>query len=503
MADRPYQSRTLEAIRNKVIEGHRRILCVLPTGGGKGYMAARVMEMAAGKGNPNAFFAAQRELVIQLNRQLGRLSVPSQVIMRGVENEFTSQEEWDMSGLCSVIGKDTLWSRAYRQKKLTLPPAKIVQIDEAHGSISKTYMTIMEDYSDSVVIGWTATPCRGDGRDLGGYYDTMIQAASYKELQGLGYLVPIRVFAPERPDLKNLSRTGGDYAKAALEKRMNKDGMVGSIVSEWQKNSGGRQTVLFAAGVKHSIHCRDEFRRIGVTAEHIDGRMSQEERDDIMSEALAGKVKVVCNYGVLHTGVDVPAWKYMICARPTKSFGLWRQMGGRIQRPFPGFSDAIIQDHSDNCLAFGYPDEDVDWTLDSDAKIQDTHRKKKRAEGKEPLQCPSCKKVMTSKSCVCGFVFPEKKGKVVEMKKGQLAELERKKANKKAKPTDKEAYWKSCLGWAIGTNKKVGAAAHRYKDRFGVWPNSSIPDVPRGKEEWHMTGKEFYDNVVRPKKEAS
>lgn len=502
MADRPYQERTLNAIRDKIIEGHRRILCVLPTGGGKGYIAARVMEMAAGKGNTNAFFAAQRELVIQLNRQLERLSVPSQVIMRGVENEYTSTEEWELSGLCSVIGKDTLWSRAYKRKTMTLPSAKIVQIDEAHGSISKTYMAIMEDYSDSITIGWTATPCRGDGRDLGGYYDTMIQAASYKELQDLGFLVPVSVFAPDRPDLKKLSKTGGDYAKKALENRMNKDGMVGSIVREWRKNSAGRQTVLFAAGVDHSIHCRNEFRKIGVTAEHIDGKMSQEERDDIMSRALAGKVSVVCNYGVLHTGVDVPAWKYMICARPTKSFGLWRQMAGRIQRPFPGYSEAVIQDHSDNTLCFGYPDEDVDWTLDSDARIQDTHRKKQKNDGKEPLQCPSCKKVMTGKVCVCGFAFPEKKGKVVEMAAGELAKLERRKANRLAKPTDKEAYWKSCLGWAIGKDKKVGAAAHRYKDKFGCWPNNQIPNVPRGKKEWSMTGKEFYDDVVKKRAES-
>jgi superfamily II DNA or RNA helicase len=36
--DRPYQSRTFDAIRNAIRGGKRRILVVLPTGAGKGYM---------------------------------------------------------------------------------------------------------------------------------------------------------------------------------------------------------------------------------------------------------------------------------------------------------------------------------------------------------------------------------------------------------------------------------------------------------------------------------
>ncbi len=102
--------------------------------------------------------------------------------------------------------------------------------------------------------------------------------------------------------------------------------------------------------------------------------MDQKERDDIMERVKDGRVLVLTNYGVCTTGFDCPRWTYLVCARPTKSFSLWRQMGGRISRPFENHDHAVIQDHSDNATRFGYPDEDVAWELNTDCKAQDLPR---------------------------------------------------------------------------------------------------------------------------------
>lgn len=496
MTDREYQSRFMEQLRAAIEEGNRRIIAVSPTGSGKGFIAARIMQMAAEKKVKSVFFADQRELVLQLDAHLDRMKVPSTVVMRGVNNYYESKKELHASGLCNVVAKDTLWSRAYRNGKMMLPQGQLVQVDEAHKSMSYTYQSILKDYSDSVVIGWTATPCRTDGRNLGAFYDKMLQVATYKELQDEGFLVPCKVIAPDRPDLKRMRRSAGDYNRKDLQERMNKDSMIGSIVDEWSKRSEGRQTIVFASGVQHSIAIRDQFRSIGVTSEHVDGKMDQSKRDDIMSDARDGKIGVLCNYGVFHTGVDVPSLKYMICARPTKSFSLWRQMGGRIQRPFEGHTECVIQDHSDNALVYGYPDEDVEWDLDTEEKICELHKKKKTAEGKPPKHCPDCKSVITAKVCPCGYRFPERKGKGLETGKGDLVTLERKRANRGSTQSEKQSYWDQMLGWAIGNNRKVGAASHRYKDKFGCWPNSSLANTPRGRAQSNMTARDFYNRVV-------
>lgn len=630
--ERAYQSRMITQIRQSILQGHRKILVVLPTGGGKSVVAARIMQMTANKGNTSAFFAAQRELVYQIGGQLGKLGLASRTIMSGEDDYIPLGEE---DPLCSLIARDTLWARAFRKEAIAPPEATVVQVDECvpadtmlitpegqksivevkpgddvlswngrhevyarvtafmekgersllristgyrtvrctpnhlvftrqgwltagtvttsddvfvselgfspvlsveqerreqvyditvegthnffgdgilvhncHQSLCPTYQKIMSHYSDSIVIGWTATPCRSDNKPLGQYFDKLIVGASYKELQDLGFLVPVRVIAPDRPDLKGCKVSKGDYAKGDLQKRMNRDEMVGNIVKEWLKNADGRQTVAFAAGIDHSVHIRDLFRKEGVTAEHIDGKMPADQRQEIMERARDGKIRVLCNYGVLTTGVDIPGLKYMILARPTKSFGLFRQMSGRIQRPASGHDHCVVQDHSDCCLVFGFPDEDVEWSLDGDEDVAKKHLEKKAKEKGEgdkpkgdPYCCEKCKTVYRGYACpTCGH-RPER-AKALSMSDGELKELERSKANKNASIMDKQKYWDECLGWAVGTNKKIGAAAHRYKQRFGCFPPSQLQEVPRSSQ-WQMTGQQFWNEVVKPGRQAS
>ena len=506
---RPYQNNFISRVEEAARGGAKRIVGVLPTGAGKGYISATLAMKSAAKGNENVFFAAQRELIFQMGNQLDRLSVPHFKLMAGVQNEYEGYEDAVASSLVTLAAKDTLWSRGFKKGWVKPPPAKLVQIDECHGAITNTYKAIMEHYNDAWQIGFTATPCRADGKDLSMQFDAMVIGPTYKELQDQGFLIPCKVFAPDRPDLKGMY--GKDYSLKELDRRMNKAPLIGSIVNEWMRHADGRSTVVFASSVDHSLHLRERFRWIlgrnsdgSERCEHVDGRMEQAKRDDIMQRVKDGSVTVLCNYGVAHTGVDVPRWKYLICARPTKSFSLWRQMGGRIQRPFENHDEAVIQDHSDNAFRFGYPDEDVSWELNTDKKAESLSRTERNRpphrpkEEPAPFQCPSCLVPYRGYKCPsCGFVF-EKKGKDVEMQAGELKHLERKRVNAQSSRLDKQRFWdKFCLGWAIGANKKVGAAAHRYKDRFGVWPPNFIQNVPRSSQ-WKMNAREFYRAVVKP-----
>jgi len=502
--DRPYQTKLFTDVRRAIVQGHRKILVVLPTGGGKGYLAARMLEMAANKGNDSIFFAAQRELIFQLANQLKKLGLPSTTMMAGVENEYESGQDFMAASMVRLIAKDTLWSRGFKRKSIQIPPAKIVHYDEAHGSLAKTTQVMLDHFGESIIIGWTATPCRSDNKPLGSFYDVMVKGASYKELQDDGFLVPCRVIAPDRPDLKGISSARGDYAKLALEKRMNRDEMVGNIVEEWMKHADKRSTVCFAAGVAHSLHIRDQFISEGISAEHVDGKTEDTEREDIMGRVADGTTTILCNYGIATTGVDIPRLKYMICARPTKSFGLWRQMGGRIQRPFIGHDHCMIQDHSDNCLIFGYPDEDVDWEIDGEADQAKAHaeKKKKEEKGSDPIRCEKCHATYRGPFCpACGHKN-ERRGEKIDMTKEELKELDRKKANKEATVQDKQKFWDECLGWCVGKRIKLGAAAHRYKERFGVWPGKNIQNVPSNLQ-WQMTASDYYMDIVKPRKEKA
>jgi superfamily II DNA or RNA helicase len=126
--------------------------------------------MSAEKNKESIFFADQRELVFQLSKQLDRMSVPHRKLMAGTINEFQSYEEAVASSYSFIAAKDTLWARAFRKSKIEPPRADLVQIDECHRIMSRSYRKIMEHYCDSIQLGWTATPCRADNQSLGNHF---------------------------------------------------------------------------------------------------------------------------------------------------------------------------------------------------------------------------------------------------------------------------------------------------------------------------------------------
>ena len=223
-------------------------------------------------------------------------------------------------------------------------------------------MAVVEAYPDARIIGLTATPCRMDGRGLGNVFQELVQCPDVAELTRMGFLVPAKVFAPVRPNLKGVRVRAGDYVEGDLAQRVNTNKLVGDIAQHWFRLGERRKTVVFAVNVAHSLHIRDEFRKAGVLAEHLDGTTPREHRKRILKELATGKINLISNVGVLGEGWDCPEVSCAILARPTKSLGLFRQMIGRILRPAPGKTDAIVLDHAGGVFAHGLPDDPIQGT---------------------------------------------------------------------------------------------------------------------------------------------
>ena len=303
---------------------------------GKTLCAAEIIRRCIEKGKRVLFLAHRREIIRQSQNKLQDAGMSPGIIMAGEDREYDAPVQ--------VASVQTLWARAFRKTKMDLPAADLLIIDEAHISASATYQKIIAAYPHAVIVGLTATPCRSDLRGLGDTYTSMTKTASIRELTEMGFLVPVRYFAPTVPDLLGIRMTAGDYNKKQLEERMDKVNLVGDVVENWARIAGNRLTVVFASGVKHSIHLRDAFRSAGVAAEHIDGDTPKDERDLILERLAAHEIQVVTNCAVLQEGWDMPVVSCCVLARPTKSVGLFLQMAGRILRPSPGKQDACIAD---------------------------------------------------------------------------------------------------------------------------------------------------------------
>lgn len=473
---RPYQEAVIDQLRASVSSGKRAPLLVAPTGSGKTVMAAAIIQGAVGYGHNVLFLAHRRELISQAHQKLYAASVDAGVILAG--------HPAHPSAPVQIASVWTLWSRAVRGAAIPMPPANLIIIDEAHHARATTYRRIVEAYPDATVIGLTATPCRSDGKGLGAIFDDLIEAPSIAKLVQDSYLVPTKVYAPDKPDLTGVTTARGDYVEKQLAERMDKPQLIGCIAEHWARHARDRKTVLFATGVAHSLHCRDELRGAGAMAEHIDGSTPVDEREAILAGFAAGTVDVICNAQVLTEGWDCPDAAALVLARPTKSIVLYRQMLGRVMRTAPGKSDALVLDHAGAVFEHGLPEDPVRWTLSPD-KRADRPMQRARAAGSMPkleacLECGAAR--FGGKPCpACGW-RPRRRAESFEVADGELGRIDAKRRVKAANMgEDERNRWHRMLAY-IGQEKgyKAGWASHKYREKFKDWPPTryATPEPP-------------------------
>ena len=395
---RPYQHNVIEEFHHRVQAGIRRIILVAPTGSGKTIVGADIIQDYARRGKAVMVLAHRREIVAQTSQKLFELRISHGIIQAGIKPRQLE--------LVQVASIQTLWKRTNHTGTMQPPPVDLLWIDEAHHCPAQTYRAIINSYPDAVLIGTTATPCRGDGRGLGGIFQEMIECPQVAELIEQGYLVRMRVYAPVDPDLKGVRTVAGDYVENQLAERMDRPQLIGDLVTHWHKFGERRKTVAFATSVGHSVHIRDEFVKSGVRAEHIDGSTPKAERDASLARLASGDIDLVTNCMVLSEGWDLPEVACCILARPTKKMGLYRQMIGRVLRPADSKPDAIVLDHSGAVFRHGFVEDRVEWSLDPDKKaVAPRHRERCTHPSSRLVECSQCGVVGTAgEPCWnCGF----------------------------------------------------------------------------------------------------
>ncbi len=411
----PDQEVAIQELRELLAAGERRILLQAPTGWGKGTLATYMIQGALLNDRRVLFLVNRRELVKDLSRRLDKLALDHGIIM----SNHPRRKPWLSVHIASI---DTL--RNMRVK----PKADLVFADEAHFSVSDSWVKILEDYPDAALIGMTATPIRLDGRGLGHVFTKMVTGPPMKELVQLGRLVRARVFAPSNPDLSNIDKTGGDFNQKQLSIAMNKPKLVGDMVEHWKRLGRGRPSVAFCVDIGHSVAVAEKFHEAGVRALHVDASTPDDQRDKAWADLVSGEIEIITSVGIISYGWDVPPVSCAILARPTHSLSLYLQQVGRVLRTAPGKADAIVLDHAGNTIRHGLPDDDREWSL--------TGKVKTKADEKERvvsvIVCPECwfTYPSTKSECPsCGAARP-KTAADIEMIEGELKEVE---ATEKAK----------------------------------------------------------------------
>ncbi len=488
---RPYQIRAINELRVAIRAGKRRMVLVSPTGSGKTIMACEIIRSAVANGRRVIVIAHRKELIDQTVDKLARFGVTAGVVM-GDDNRADSSQPVQ---ICTI---QTLARRLDR-----LPPADIIIYDECHHIAANTSREVLDRYPAAVVVGLTATPWRTDKLGLADIFEGHALAATPRQLMNEGALVECAQFAYDAPDLHGVGTVAGDFNQGELGIACNTAVLVGSIVKEWQTHAAGRRTICFASSIDHSKSITAQFCVAGIKAAHLDCHTPKDEREQILADLASGAVTVVSSVGILVEGFDCPACEVAIDARPTKSFGLCRQMYGRVLRPSPetGKVKALIHDHAGNAMRHGFVDSEVDYSLEATPKrVREMHTcpfcRFLFGSLKPDGTCPSCAELIASPiEREINEETSERSGKIiVDGKRIDRATIEKMRAERvragikralsdedvvraaRATTDEKRAEYKrlvelcKILKKADGTPYMPGWAANQYRNTFGKWP---------------------------------
>ena len=331
---RPYQKQSIEAIRHEWSEGNNKTLLVLPTGCGKTIVFASLLQDYAMQGDKCLVLAHRGELLEQARDKIKKVS--------GIECSLEKANETSIgSDLNITLGSVQTLMNESRLNQFSKDYFKYIVVDETHHILADSYQKIMNHFSDSYVVGVTATAERSDMKNLGKYFDSLAYEYSLIEAIHDGYLSPIKALTvPLNIDISNVKVSQGDYQVGdigdALEPYLYQ---IADSMIEYCKD---RKTIVFLPLIKTSQKFCSILREKGMNAAEVNGE--SKDREQILKDFEEDKYQVLCNSMLLTEGYDCPSIDCVVVLRPTKVRSLYSQMVGRGTRLYPNKKDLLILD---------------------------------------------------------------------------------------------------------------------------------------------------------------
>lgn len=331
---RPYQEEARRAVEDQWLAGTRRTLLVLPTGTGKTIVFAKITEDMVRKGKHVLILAHRGELLDQAADKIKKAT--------GLGCSVEKAEETCIGQWFHVtVGSVQSLQQAKRLSKFSPDFFDTIIIDEAHHAISQGYQKVLQHFEQANVLGVTATPDRGDMRNLGEYFDTLAYEYSLPRAIKDGYLSPIKALTvPLKLDLSQVGVQAGDFKVGEIDTAL--DPYLYQIAEEMRSYCMDRKTVVFLPLIKTSQKFMRILNEHGFRAAEVNG--NSEDREQVLRDFDDGKYNVLCNSMLLTEGWDCPSVDCVIVLRPTKVRSLYSQMVGRGTRLYPGKKELLLID---------------------------------------------------------------------------------------------------------------------------------------------------------------
>lgn len=331
---RPYQQEARNAINNEWAKGVDKTLLVLPTGTGKTIVFSKIIEDKVREGDKCLVLAHRGELLEQAADKLEK----STGLKCSVEKaEDTSINSWYRV----TVGSVQTLMRDERLAQFSKKHFGTIIVDEAHHAISDSYQKVLNYFDSAKVLGVTATPDRGDMKNLGSYFESLAYEYTLPRAIKDGYLSPIKALTiPLTLDLSSVSQQAGDFKASDLGSAL--DPYLHQIADEMIKYASDRKVVVFLPLIATSQKFTQILIDKGIRAAEVNGE--SKDRDQILEDFENDKYQILCNSMLLTEGWDCPSVDCIVVLRPTKIRSLYAQMVGRGTRLYEGKENLLLLD---------------------------------------------------------------------------------------------------------------------------------------------------------------
>ncbi len=331
---RPYQAEAKQAILSAWDEGYRKTLLVLPTGCGKTVVFSSVTENQVNKGHRVLIMAHRGELLDQAADKLKEAS--------GLDSVLEKAESTSLGSFLPVtVGSVQSLAQEKRLARFPNDYFQDIIVDEAHHCLSDSYKRVLDHFSDANILGVTATPDRGDMKNLGEFFDSKAYEYSMTEAIREGYLCPIKAqMIPLELDIADVGISSGDFSAGEIGHAL--EPYLQQIAVEMSNYCRGRKTVVFLPLIATSQKFCAMLNNVGLRAAEVNG--NSDDRSEVLADFEAGRYDVLCNSMLLTEGWDCPSVDCIVILRPTKIRSLYQQMVGRGMRLAPGKDHLLLLD---------------------------------------------------------------------------------------------------------------------------------------------------------------
>jgi superfamily II DNA or RNA helicase len=411
----PHQESAVNEIQKAWSQEIKSICVQGATGSGKSRIIRTIVDWYRKDKKIIYIIAHRKNLVQQLSNEISEIGIKHGIIKSG--SPYV-RYRIQVASLQTIV------------RRHNIPEPDIIIIDEFHHCKCKSYMNLIEKWSNAKTLGLTATPARTDGSPLNDVCKKLIIGPPTKKLINDGFLVDYEYYAPDNISMNGVHKRMGEFVQSEVLARVDKRKITGCAIEHYKKYADRMPAIASCVNIIHSEHVAQEFRNAGYKAIAIHSKMDDKEINRSITGLRSGTIEILCQCDLLGEGVDIKGAVALIGLRPTNSLVIFLQHIGRVLRIAPGKEKAIILDHVGNWERFGLPDDEREWSLDGIVK-----RKKGELDHK---RCPDCIRPVpkTTRKCpFCGHLWTEtaeqaKQG-IPEQQEGQLINVKDHQQNQK------------------------------------------------------------------------